>query len=612
MTHALYPRQAQPWSRQEDESLIASFLAGDLIKDIAATHKRTTGAIRSRLRKLGYMNDKTSPASGSADTKTHDHNPPPQAGEGAEAEPAIDMPTQRIIAQIPAMSQEQRNILRSNCKRRLMQPNPAHKNSARLILDALENAPAPPPSDDEAPAFSSSSPPQKKSFPTRGKKEPQVSKIMPRRPVEAPVFRADPHYEALPGIAETLTAIDAENPVVLVLGRAGTGKTTLIRYLKQRPGGETQAVVAPTGVAALNAGAQTIHSFFQLPPVLLNPEQLESGRYFGQIHKKITRLVIDEISMVRVDVLDAIDARLREIKKSSKPFGGVQIVMVGDFMQLPPVVRDDDRQILAQLGYTTPFAFSARVLQHVPVTRISLDHVFRQNEQTFIDILGRIRAGVDLHQTVALINQHCVGPHRDGVAPLLLTATLAAADRFNREGLAALKGEASVFNAETKGKFEGVPLPQHLELKAGARVMATRNDTDRRWINGSLGTVTKIKDNDVYVRFDHNKDEHHIEQVKWEKIRQVWNEEQGKIENEVMGTYQQLPLIPAWAITIHKAQGLTLDDVRIDFGTGAFAPGQVYVALSRVRSLEGLSLNRPLRVSDFHFEPMVQAFLNGE
>ena len=286
--------------------------------------------------------------------------------------------------------------------------------------------------------------------------------------------------------------------------------------------------------------------------------------------------------------------------------------MVGDFMQLPPVVRDDDRAILEQLGYKTPFAFSARVLQNMPVVRISLDHVFRQNEQDFIDILGRIRAGIDLNETVDIINQRCVGPHRPNTAPLLLTATLAAAERFNRDGLAGLQGEATIFTAETKGKFEGLPLPQQLELKAGARVMATRNDSEKRWINGSLGTVTAIKEHDVYVRFDHSQEAFHVEQVKWEKIRQVWNNEAGKIENEVIGTYEQLPLMPAWAITIHKAQGLTLDDVRIDFGTGAFAPGQVYVALSRVRTLEGLSLNRPLRISDFYFEPMVQAFLNGE
>ena len=611
MPQNLPPRQGHAWSTQEDQSLTKAFLSGELIRSMATTHQRTAGSIRSRLRKLGYL--ATSPV----DDETSGADYPTHAASSQEAQgtdnaidtPPIDIPTQRIIDQIPSLTYEQRHTLQSNCKRRLIQGNPKQKTAARYILSALENTPA---VIDHEGSTKLAPPRNTKSGFTKNKKDNKPSKIMPRRMIAQQDFIADPDYESLPGIADTLQAIDTRSPVILVLGRAGTGKTTLIRYLKQRPGGETQAIVAPTGVAALNAGAQTIHSFFQLPPVLLNPDQLEQGRYFGQIHKKMTRLVIDEISMVRADVLDAIDARLRDIKGSQTPFGGVQVVMVGDFMQLPPVVREDDRMILEQLGYKTPFAFSARVLQNVPVARVSLDHVFRQNEQEFIDILGRIRSGIDLNQTVDIINQRCVGPHRQGADPLLLTATLAAADRFNRDGLAALQGEASIFTAETKGKFEGLPLPQHLELKPGARVMATRNDTERRWINGSLGTATKIKDHDVYVRFDHAQEEFHVEQVKWEKIRQVWNNEDGKIENEVIGTYQQLPLMPAWAITIHKAQGLTLDDVRIDFGTGAFAPGQVYVALSRVRTLEGLSLNRPLRVSDFYFEPMVQAFLNGE
>ena len=609
MPQNLPPRQGHAWLPQEDQSLAKAFLSGELIRSLATTHQRTTGSIRSRLRKLGYLTASSNENDASkADFQTHTPSSHGASDEDAATDSLpIDIPTQRIIDQIPSLTYEQRRTLQANCKRRLMQGNPKQKTAAHFILSALEDTPPA----HTAQSASESVSTRKSGF-TKSKKDTKPSKIMPRRMVTQQDFVPDPHYEALPGIAETLKAIDDRSPVILVMGRAGTGKTTLIRYLKQRPGGETQAIVAPTGVAALNAGAQTIHSFFQLPPVLLNPDQLEQGRYFGQIHKKMTRLVIDEISMVRADVLDAIDARLRGIKGSQTPFGGVQVVMVGDFMQLPPVVRDDDRIILEQLGYKTPFAFSARVLQNIPIARISLDHVFRQNEQEFIDILGRIRAGIDLEHTVDIINRRCVGPHRQGAAPLLLTATLAAADRFNREGLAALQGEVSIFTAETKGKFEGLPLPQHLELKPGARVMATRNDTERRWINGSLGTVTKINDHEVYVRFDHAQDPFHVEQVKWEKIRQIWNNEDGKIENEVIGTYQQLPLMPAWAITIHKAQGLTLDDVRIDFGSGAFAPGQVYVALSRVRTLEGLSLNRALRVSDFYFEPMVQAFLNGE
>ena len=493
----------------------------------------------------------------------------------------------RILERIPAMSADERKTLLANCRRLLKQGNDKQKASAKQIVAALEKAPqaapAPPPARrDKA-------------------KAPRAKNFVP-----------DKGYEALPGVSDVLKAIDAQDPAILVLGRAGTGKTTLIRYLGQRPGGEAQAIVAPTGIAAQNAGAQTIHSFFRLPPAVLNAAQLPDSGYFGTLFKKMTRLIIDEISMVRADLLDAIDARLRHIRESAAPFGGVQVLMVGDFMQLPPVVRDDDRLLLEQLGYETPFAFSARAFRGVKVTRVSLDRVFRQNEKDFIDILGKIRAGTDLAATVQFINGQCVRPHREGVQPLLLTATLAAAERYNREGLERLKGEASIFGAETKGKTEGLQIPQPIELKPGARVMATRNDPERRWINGSLGTVTKIEGDDVHVRFDSGRETYHVEPVKWEKIRQVWNAAENRIDNEVIGAFEQLPLMPAWAITIHKAQGLTLDDVRIDFGAGAFAPGQVYVALSRVRTLDGLSLTRPLRVPDLLIDPLLHEFINKQ
>lgn len=483
------------------------------------------------------------------------------------------------------MSPVERQILRANCRKLLKQGTAQQKASARDILARL----------DELSGGASSAAPEE-----------------PRRRPRTAEFKPDKDYERLPGVSDVLTAVDAGDPALLVLGRAGTGKTTLVRYLRERPGGDAQAIVAPTGIAAQNAGAQTIHSFFHLPPALLNPGQLPPGRYFGPLYKKMTRLVIDEISMVRADLLDAIDMRLKDIRSNGAPFGGVQVLMVGDFLQLPPVVQEEDRRILRELGYRTPFAFSARVFDSVAITKVSLDRVFRQNEQEFIELLGKVRSGIDLDETLRVINGRCVGPHREGPLPLLLTSTLAAAERYNAEGLGRLGGEASVFAAETKGKTEGLQIPASLVLKPGARVMATRNDAERRWINGSLGTVTKIESRKVFVQFDQADDEHHVEAVKWEKIRQVWNEAEGRIDNEVIGAFEQLPLMPAWAITIHKAQGLTLDDVRIDFGAGAFAPGQVYVALSRVRTLDGLSLTRPLRPGDFRVDPLLQSFIASQ
>ncbi|MCX7315993.1 MAG: DEAD/DEAH box helicase [Hyphomicrobiales bacterium] len=510
----------------------------------------------------------------------------------------------KILQQIPSMSAIEREQLRINCERLIAEGGLKQQAEARMLLGVLDRIGvdgdqgrgfAPPARSAWSKSGSSGGLTRKsplgaaRGFGRKsGDAEKPASKIMPRRTAPEPVFVKDAEYEALPGVSDALAAIDQGAKAVLILGRAGTGKTTLIRYLRQRPGGETQAIVAPTGVAALNAGAQTIHSFFHL--------------------------IIDEISMVRVDVMDAIDARLRQIRNDQRPFGGVQIVMVGDFMQLPPVVPEVDRAILEQMGYPTPYAFSARALGGAEVHKIVLDTVYRQDEQEFIDLLGMVRSGDDVERAVELLNARCYGPHRAGVAPLLLTATLAAADRYNREGLAALEGEPSVFEAALKGKFEAgrdkPPIPDRLELKVGARVMATRNDTQKRWINGSLGTVTRLVNSDITVRFDHSREECLIEPVKWEKIRQVWSDESQKIENEVIGAFEQVPLIPAWAITIHKAQGLTLNDVRVDFGTGAFAPGQVYVALSRVRSMAGLSLARPLRLSDFRTDPMLNAFMD--
>src|SRR3954463_8507172 len=269
-----------------------------------------------------------------------------------------------------------------------------------------------------------------------------------------PKFQRDEAYERSPGVGEALAAIDAGAPVVLVVGRAGTGKTRLVRYLRERPGGERQAVVAPTAIAALNAQAQTIHSFFKLPPLLLDAKTLPNERRFGVLYRRMKRLVIDEVSMVRVDLIDAIDARLRAIRGSDRPFGGVQIVMVGDFLQLPPVVETDHRPLLHGLGYRTPYAFSAHALEQVPVTTVSLEHVYRQDERDFINILSQIRLGEGIPDAVTFLNERCVGPHRTAAQPLLLTPTKAAAERYNQHGLSALPSDPVIFIAEIVGRLE--------------------------------------------------------------------------------------------------------------------------------------------------------------
>jgi ATP-dependent DNA helicase PIF1 len=287
--------------------------------------------------------------------------------------------------------------------------------------------------------------------------------------------------------------------------------------------------------------------------------------------------------------------------------------MVGDFLQLPPVVESDHRPLLHGLGYHTPYAFSAHALEHVSVTTVSLELVYRQDERDFIEILSQIRLGEGIPEAVTLLNERCVGPHRSAAQPLLLTPTKAAAERYNHSGLNALSSDPVVFNAEITGQLEidrdRLPVPEHLELKVGARVMAVKNDPEGRWYNGSLGTVKRIEEGDVFVRFDRSGDEHLVSGAEWTKVRQEWNEESQTIENRPIGADRQMPLIPAWAITIHKAQGLTLDDVHLDLGFGAFAPGQVYVALSRVRTLAGLSLARPLRPTEVQADPMLRGLM---
>jgi ATP-dependent DNA helicase PIF1 len=426
-------------------------------------------------------------------------------------------------------------------------------------------------------------------------------------------FKRDEEYEASPGVTEALAAVDAGAPAVLVIGRAGTGKTRLVQYLRARPGGELQATVAPTGIAALNAQAQTIHSFFRFEPTVLDAANLSDGGKFGSVYRRMKRLIIDEISMVRADLIDAMDARLRKVRADQRRFGGVQIVMVGDFLQLPPVIQQNDWPMLDALGYRGPFAFNAHALADLPVKTVALDRVWRQDEQEFIEILGQIRSGNAVGEALQRLNERCVGPHRDGVAPLLLTATRAAADGYNKRGLKALGGERAGFQAKIDREFtlaaSSLPVPEYIELAVGARVMAVKNDSGGRWVNGSLGTVTGLSEDGASVVFDRGREEHQVSPVAWEKVRQQWNETTKRIETEVVAAYRQIPLIHAWAVTIHKAQGLTLDDARIDLGSGAFAPGQVYVAISRVRSMSGLSFARPLRSSDIQVDPMLVEFM---
>jgi ATP-dependent DNA helicase PIF1 len=428
-----------------------------------------------------------------------------------------------------------------------------------------------------------------------------------------PEFKRDSAYESSRGVRKALAAIDAIEPIVLIVGRAGTGKTVLVRYLRGRPGSERQAVVAPTGVAALNTQAQTIHSFFQFPFGVLDHREVPPFRSSVQLLRRMNRLVIDEVSMVRADILDSIDARLRNVRADDRPFGGVQVVLVGDFLQLPPVAKAEEFGLLQGLGYRSPHLFSSRVLENAPVSVIEFDQVHRQSETEFVELLAKIRMGDDLEDAVGILNERCARPHRERAKPILLTPTRAAAEHYNQGGLDAIPDEPVAFDAKIEGTLniqtDQLPVPERLELKVGARVMAAKNDPGRRWVNGSLGTVTSLGEDDVGVLFDHDPNEYRIGRAVWEKQRQEWDDTRQRIKSKRVAAYSQIPLLPAWAITIHKSQGLSLDDVRVDLGRGAFASGQVYVALSRAKTLSGLSLTRKIRAGEIKTDLMLLEFV---
>lgn len=408
-------------------------------------------------------------------------------------------------------------------------------------------------------------------------------------------------FEETREISDILEAVEQKLSPIFVMGKAGTGKSTLIKHIKNSGRFKKVVVVAPTGVAALNAGGQTIHSFFYLPPRIIDPRALEM-RYKNKLWKRAEIIIIDEVSMVRPDVIDAIDHVLRTARNSREPFGGACVLFFGDFLQLPPIVPNQDAEILYQMGYRAPYALNAHVFKNASPHFMGLNKVYRQKDEDFLALLSNIRTGAYLDQTLEVLNEECAGPHRAGHVPILLTGTNATANRYNRDEMTKLSEKAALFTAKSVGKFDAAklrpPAPEKLELKIGARVIALRNDQTRRWVNGSLGTVTRLSSDSVHVQFDHRDYPLEIKKMVWENIKYTWDQKTEQVKSDVIGAYTQIPLGLAWAMTIHKAQGLTLDDVRIDLEGGSFSSGQTYVALSRARTLAGLSFSQNLRAKD--------------
>lgn len=402
-------------------------------------------------------------------------------------------------------------------------------------------------------------------------------------------------------------------PLVFVTGKAGTGKTTLIHYLREKLN-KNVVVVAPTGVAALNVKGATIHSFFRLPPRIINDEDIKKVRK-RVVYEKIGLLIIDEVSMVRADLIDAIDKFLRlNGPAAGEPFGGIQVLFVGDLFQLPPVVKRQEAEILAAREYESPFFFSAGVLQDREFLPVELTKIFRQTDAQFAAMLDQIRIAEGLDAVIPYINQRCISLSVENFSLITLTCKNAAADEINQLKLHKLPGEIRTFGGEITGKFdvqeERLPSPLNLQLKIGAQVMFTKNDERKRWVNGTLGRVVGFEEETVQVELVSGcpGEVHDVERVNWESIKYEYDLEEDKIRTAVIGTYTQFPLMLAWAVTIHKSQGKTLEKVRVDLDDGAFAPGQVYVALSRCRSLQDISLARPIRPAEIKCDPRIRRF----
>ncbi|MBR2457652.1 MAG: AAA family ATPase [Bacteroidaceae bacterium] len=423
---------------------------------------------------------------------------------------------------------------------------------------------------------------------------------------------------------DALNLIQYTRQSVFLTGKAGTGKSTFLKYVCANTK-KKYVVLAPTGIAAINAGGSTLHSFFKLPfhPLLpddpnfsLKGGKLHSFLKYSSEHRKLIKqlelVIIDEISMVRADIIDFIDKVLRVYSQNMRePFGGKQVLLVGDVYQLEPVVKSDEREILNRF-YPTPYFFSARVFNEMELVSIELTKVYRQSDPAFVGVLDHIRnntaTAADLQLLNTRYNSEIVSSENDMYVTLATRRDVV--DYINEKKLAELSGDSVTLKGEIKGEFpeNSLPTQMELEVKPGAQIIFIKNDPDKRWVNGTIGTIAGIDEEETLYVITEDGGEYDVKKDKWSNIRYRYNETEKKIEEEELGVFIQYPIRLAWAITIHKSQGLTFSRVVIDFTGGVFAGGQAYVALSRCTSLDGIQLKKQISRSDIFIRPEIVTF----